>query len=62
MCNVNCHNLDEIKSMPQKPSPSPVEPQPPPIKHQPLQAEPQLLPRVDSDPPAVGNKGVYGYF
>ena len=62
MCNVHCHNLDETKSLPHKSSPSPVEPPPPPIKHQPLLVKPQLLPGVDSDPSAVGNKGVYGYF
>ena len=57
-------NLDETKSQPHKPSPSPVEPQPPPIEHQPLQVEPQLLPEVDNDPSTVGigKEGVYGYY
>ena len=61
MCN-KFYTLDETKSQPHKPSPSPVEPQLPPIEHQPLQVEPQLLPGVDHDPSTVGNDGVYGYY
>ena len=59
MCN--CHHLDETKSLPHKPSPSPVKPPPPPIEHQPLPAEPQLLPGIDNDPSTALNDGMYCY-
>ena len=59
--SCNFYYLDETKSQPHKPSPSPVEQPPPPIEHQPLEVEPHLLPGIDNDPSTVGKEGMYCY-